>query len=65
MNNKLMIGWSEADITPNTDKFISLADKLISQLSFSHLVEIMTVGDPLARFFYSKCCCCILHRKKL
>lgn len=43
-----------------SDKFISPADKLISQLSFSHIVEIMTVGDPLARFFYEtecmKCC---------
>ena len=43
-----------------SEKFISPADKLISQLSFSHLVEIMTVDDPMARFFYEtecmKCC---------
>ena len=24
MSEKLMIGWSEADITPKTDKFIRL-----------------------------------------
>ena len=49
------------EISPTaSDKFISPADKLISQLSFSHLVEIMTVGDPLARFFYETECirCC-------
>jgi predicted nuclease of restriction endonuclease-like (RecB) superfamily len=43
-----------------SDKFITPADKLISHLSFSHLVEILTVDDPLARFFYEteciKCC---------
>ena len=43
-----------------SDKFTTEAHKLISQLSFSHLVEIMTVDDPLARFFYEtecmKCC---------
>ena len=43
-----------------SEEFISPADKLISQLSFSHLVEIMTVDDPMARFFYEtecmKCC---------
>lgn len=43
-----------------SDKFTIDADKLISQLSFSHIVEILTVDDPLARFFYEtecvKCC---------
>ena len=43
-----------------SDKFITPADKLISRLSFSHIVEIITVSDPLARFFYEteciKCC---------
>lgn len=43
-----------------SEKFVTTADKLISQLSFSHIVEIMTVDDPLARFFYEmecmKCC---------
>lgn len=41
-------------------KFITPADELISRLSFSHIREIMTVDDPLARFFYEteciKCC---------
>ena len=43
-----------------SEKFVTAADRLISQLSFSHIVEIMTVDDPLARFFYEtecmKCC---------
>lgn len=50
-----------SDICPTlSDKFITPADKIISQLSFSHIVEILTVDDPLARFFYEteciKCC---------
>ena len=43
-----------------TDKFTTPAEKIISQLSFSHIREIMTEEDPLARFFYEteciKCC---------
>lgn len=47
--------------SPTTsDKFTTPVDKLISQLSFSHIVEILTVDDSLARFFYEteciKCC---------
>ena len=42
------------------DKFVTPADRLISHLSFSHIVEILTVDDLLARFFYEteciKCC---------
>ncbi len=33
-------------------KFTTPADKLINNLSFSHIREIMTQSDPLARFFY-------------
>lgn len=52
---------NKSEISPMpSDKFITPADKLISHLSFSHLVEILTVDDPLARFFYEteciKCC---------
>ena len=35
---------------------ITPADKLISQLSFSHIVEILAVKDPLARYFYETEC---------
>lgn len=41
-------------------KFITAPEQLISQLSFSHIREILTIDDPLARFFYEtecmKCC---------
>lgn len=41
-------------------KFITAPEQLISRLSFSHIREILTVDDPLARFFYEtecmKCC---------
>ncbi|MBE6264610.1 MAG: DUF1016 domain-containing protein [Prevotella sp.] len=41
-------------------KFITPAERIISHLSFSHIREIMTVDDSLARFFYETECirCC-------
>lgn len=43
-----------------SDFFTTSADKIITQLSFSHIVEIMTVEDSFARFFYETECirCC-------
>jgi len=44
----------------SSDEFRTPAEKLISHLSFSHIREIITIDDPLARFFYEteciKCC---------
>ena len=39
---------------------VTPAETIISQLSFSHIREILTVDDPLARFFYETECirCC-------
>ena len=37
-------------------KFMTPAKELISKLSFSHIREIMTQDDPLARFFYETEC---------
>jgi len=37
-------------------KFITSGVMLISHLSFSHIVEIMTVKDPFARYFYEQEC---------
>lgn len=51
----------KSEISPTaSDEFITPADKIISQLSFSHIREIMTVDDQLARFFYETECmrCC-------
>ena len=39
-----------------SDKFITPGVELVSKLSFSHIVEILTVDDPLARFFYETEC---------
>lgn len=43
-----------------SDNFITPAAELVSKLSFSHIVEILTINDPLARFFYETECirCC-------
>lgn len=35
-----------------SDKFITPATTIISKLSFSHIVELLTIEDPLIRFFY-------------
>lgn len=44
----------------SSDEFETSPEKLISSMSFSHIVEIMTVDDSFARFFYEteciKCC---------
>lgn len=49
----------EKSPTPS-DKFVTPAIDLVSKLSFSHIVEIIAVDDPLARFFYETECirCC-------
>ena len=39
-----------------SDGFRTTGQMIISRLSFSHIVEIMTVDDPLARYFYEKEC---------
>ena len=46
--------------TTLSDNFITPAAELVSKLSFSHIVEILTIDDPLARFFYETECirCC-------
>ena len=50
---------SQIGPTPS-DNFITPAAELVSKLSFSHIVEILTIDDPLARFFYETECirCC-------
>ena len=50
-----------SQISPTTsDNFITPAAEIVSKLSFSHIVEILTIDDPLARFFYETECirCC-------
>lgn len=37
-------------------KFISSADDIISKLSFTHLREIISIDDPLVRYFYEQEC---------
>lgn len=40
----------------SSDEFATPAKMIIERLSFSHLCEIMTQDDPLARFFYETEC---------
>ena len=50
-----------SQISPTlSDNFITPAAELVSKLSFSHIAEILTIDDPLARFFYETECirCC-------
>lgn len=39
-----------------THQFVTLGKTIISHLSFTHLREIMTLDDPLARYFYEQEC---------
>lgn len=39
-----------------SDEFITSPKSLVEKLSFSHITEIMTQKDPLARFFYETEC---------
>lgn len=39
-----------------SDEFITPPQDILSKLSFSHIIEIMTQDDPLARFFYETEC---------
>lgn len=50
----------DAKSPTSSDIFVTPANKIITQLSFSHIVELLTVDDPLARFFYETECmrCC-------
>ena len=47
-------------ISPTVSDFSTPCNNILEKLSFSHIVEIMTVDDKLARFFYEteciKCC---------
>ncbi|MBR2196277.1 MAG: DUF1016 family protein [Salinivirgaceae bacterium] len=48
---------SQSRISPTvSDKLKTPAEKLISHLSFSHIVEILAVKEPLARYFYETEC---------
>lgn len=39
-----------------SDEFITPSQVILTKLSFSHITEIMTQDDPLARFFYETEC---------
>ena len=39
-----------------SNEFIMPPQNILSRLSFSHIIEIMTQDDPLARFFYETEC---------
>lgn len=49
--------YLENKISPTVSDFLlTPADEIISQLSFSHIIEIMTVKDSFARYFYETEC---------
>ena len=39
-----------------SDQFKTSGKKIISSLSFSHIVELLTLDDPLVRYFYEQEC---------
>lgn len=51
--------------TPS-DQFTNNANDIINKLSFSHIIEIMTINDSFARFFYeTECMRCSWNVKEL
>lgn len=65
LESKDASGLCDAQMTENEhveksptvlDGFRTTGQMIISRLSFSHIVEIMTVDDPLARYFYEQEC---------
>lgn len=65
LESKDASGLCDAQMTQNehveksptvSDGFRTTGQMIISRLSFSHIVEIMTVDDPLARYFYEQEC---------
>lgn len=42
--------------TVATSRFCTPAETLVSKLSFSHIVELLSIEDPLVRFFYETEC---------
>ena len=47
--------FPQKSATPS-HKFVTPANEILAKLSFSHIREIMTQDDPLARFFYETEC---------
>lgn len=48
--------FAELPRKSQTSDFFTPAEKLISRLSFSHIVELLRIDDPLVRFFYETEC---------
>ena len=60
--NRIPLMDKSADVQSNTNcatvshNFQTLPEMIVSRLSFSHIREIMSVDDPLARYFYEQEC---------
>lgn len=60
--NRIPLMDKSADAQSNTNcatvshNFQTLPEMIVSRLSFSHIREIMSVDDPLARYFYEQEC---------
>ena len=55
-SHKLEGGGVSQKSATASHQFVTAATDILSQLSFSHIREIMTQDDPLARFFYETEC---------
>ena len=57
INNNYLSYNQQKGISPTlSDQFKTSGKKIISSLSFSHIVELLTLDDPLARYFYEQEC---------
>ena len=57
INNNYLSDNQQKGISPTvSNQFKTSGKKIISSLSFSHIVELLTLDDPLARYFYEQEC---------
>jgi len=55
-SHQLEVGVDLQKSATPSHQFVTAATEILSKLSFSHIREIMTQEDPLARFFYETEC---------
>lgn len=60
-DNLLMMNFKDDLVSPSNSAtlshlFVTSGEKILSHLSFSHIREILTIDDPLARYFYEQEC---------
>ncbi|MDD3200550.1 MAG: PDDEXK nuclease domain-containing protein [Bacteroidales bacterium] len=54
--HNLPIAENYATVSHNSNEYMTSAETVVSHLSFSHIRELLTIDDPLVRYFYETEC---------